>query len=410
MISPLLDENVAAKIQFVSNRNELLQFVDDDNLPRIMGGKLPDMEHPVIPSKAYPEMDGHTDVSVMVPPRKHTNKYVDDTPSLAESASSDLSASNASVSSYVSVSGHSSSRKRAESFADESSLTQSMLSDAMTSSPFVTPSKPSARSSDSGNKSAETQLFSVSPSNLQLLLAADGAAVGQFVVKNLTKSPLAFKIKTTSSAIYVQPNVGIIPANGATSFAASAQVPSDNPTFKKKLLVQAFAVDEETNDSLVTLWATVHKELIFEQRISCECTGARVSDEKPKALRTLSGTSISSAVALSSPEKEAKPHRAKQSTASGSVPAAATSTAQGPVQKAATAPAKATVAVNTSDVRALTSEMAELQQEITRLKSMLAESAMGVAGKKSSGPSWWVVFILVFFAFMCGFVYGLEAE
>lgn len=118
-------------------------------------------------------------------------------------------------------------------------------------------------------------LVSVSPEEIVFPSVINQEAVFLLKVKNITATPVAFKVKTTAPKNYlVKPSTGTIPGNGTADIKITLNKQSVEPTSNSdRFLVQAVKTEggkELTKEE----WASVDKATIQELRLHVVFSGA----------------------------------------------------------------------------------------------------------------------------------------
>ncbi|KAK5985937.1 Major sperm protein, partial [Trichostrongylus colubriformis] len=113
----------------------------------------------------------------------------------------------------------------------------------------------------------------ISPRDVLTLNRTDNNAndyVDIVAVRNLSQSPVMFKIKTTSPEKFrVRPSTGFIPAGSTDIIRVYLQNEYKNSCSKEKFLLMALETDESNVEMFGELWKNADNEKKVEQKLKC---------------------------------------------------------------------------------------------------------------------------------------------
>ncbi len=160
-------------------------------------------------------------------------------------------------------------------------------------------------------------LVSVSPEEIVFPSVINQEAVFLLKVKNITSTPIAFKVKTTAPKNYlVKPSAGTIPGNGTSEIKITLNKQATEPTSNSdRFLVQAVKTEggkELTKEE----WAAVDKSAIQELRLHVVFSGAPAvgspGSGSPASLRAVDASSVVASMAVQPLAKDAPPEQVRE--------------------------------------------------------------------------------------------------
>ncbi|KAK6026094.1 MSP domain protein [Ostertagia ostertagi] len=116
----------------------------------------------------------------------------------------------------------------------------------------------------------------ISPREVLTLNRFDNADyIDVVAVRNVSQSPVMFKIKTTSPEKFrVRPSTGLIPAGSTDIIRVYLQNEYKNSCLKEKFLLMALETENNNLETFGELWKKADNERKVEQRLKC-----RINDD-----------------------------------------------------------------------------------------------------------------------------------